>query len=227
MRVILLVSMIFWGAGLVQAAEAPRTITVTGVGQAFVEPDLAEVNLGVGSIAKTASAAMAENAIQMAAVFDVLAKSGIEKRDIQTSHLSLHTRWNNHNSSATSQIEGFEATNTVTVRLRNLDTLGPVLDALIKAGANRINGISFSVQDSETLLDQARLAAVKDATEKAALFTAAAGVELGQVMTMREGAGPSRPVPMMRAEAMAMDSVPIAQGEVGLRAEITIIYEIK
>jgi hypothetical protein len=115
--------------------------------------------------------------------------------------------------------------NQVTARVRELDRLGAILDALVSAGANSINGPSFDLADPDQLLGEARDAAVADALAKAKRYAAAAGVQLGKIIAIEEGGVFAPPRPMMRAEAMAAD-VPIEPGQTELSASVTITFAL-
>lgn len=212
------------GAGY---AQDKRTMTVVGQGDAQVVPDMAVVTLGVSSFAPMAAEALSMNSEDMKKLFEVIENAGVNSKDVQTSQLSLNPRWDRRSNNETPPaVIGYEANNTVTVRLRDIDMVGAVLDQLAQAGANRIQNIAFDVQNPRPHQDAARKAAVADAQAKARLYADAAGIELGQVLSISEQSV-SGPVPVQRmARAMAAESVPIAQGEVELNASVTVIYEL-
>jgi len=147
---------------------------------------------------------------------------------MQTAGLSLNPVWRDGSGPQGQPAPwGFEASNIVSLRLRDLEALGPVLDALVSDGANRLDGVSFGLQDPDTAMDEARRLAVVDARRKAALYAEAAGVGLGQVISLSEtGAGMPRPV-MMEMAAMRSDAVPIAAGEVGVSASVQMVFALK
>ena len=218
-------------AQAVAAADEPPTIMVTGEGRVDVAPDLATISLGVTNEADTAKEALDANTAALQAAIDRLKAAGIEDRDIQTSGLSLGPRYdyNRTNPDGSAQITGFIASNMVTVRVRVLDQLGAVLDAVVTDGANTLGGVSFGLQEPDPVLDEARKDAVADARRKAELYAAAAGVTLGKVRSIAEQSGFAVPMPMPMAEASlskAAAPVPIAGGEVSVTANVTIVYEI-
>lgn len=222
-----LVAFLLVGPGF--AAEQQPQLSVTGEGVVEAAPDMATVSLGVYSEARTADAALAENNRNMAAVLEGLRAAGIAERDLQTSGLSLNPRWDNRsNSNNRPQIVGFMASNQLSVRVRDLGSLGALLDQLVGTGANRLNGVTFGLQDPRPLQDEARAAAVKDAMAKAALYAEAAGVKLGPIQSLSEAGGASpQPMAMARMEmAMASDAVPIAAGELSLRAQVSMVFAI-
>ena len=166
---------------------------------------------------------------EMARVMARLEASGIAARDIQTSALSVRPQWRRSRSADAEapEISGFEASTQVTVRLRDLAALGPLLDAVAQDGANMIQGISFGLQDPVPHEDSARKAAVAEARRKAALYAEAAGVALGPITSIEEHGGAVAPR-MMRAEADAFagGAVPVAAGEISLSARVTLSYAL-
>ena len=216
-----------WFLGQASFADPLRMITITGTGTVAVAPDMAMVTLGVRSQAETAGMALTDNSTQMAAVFSALKAAQIKARDIQTSQLNLNPVWGRSADNAGRKIDGYEASNQVTVRVRQLDSLGTVLDQLATAGVNSIQSVSFSVDKPKPHLDDARLQAVRDAQDKADQYANAAGVKLGPIQSIREaGVASPRPMARMGAQAMSAD-VPIAGGEVGLSAQVTIEFLIE
>lgn len=208
-------------------ADDARRISVSGTGVVAAAPDMATVSLGVIVVEETAQAALRGNSQQMAAVLDLLTQTGVAPRDVQTSQLSLQPRWDRQQSSnAAPDIIGYQASNQVAVRVRDLDALGSVLDALTQAGANRINGVTFGLQNPRPLQDEARRLAVTDARSKAMLYTEAAGVSLGDVMTLSESGGMT-PRPMAMSRMSDAESVPIAEGELEIRASVSVVFAIE
>ena len=206
--------------GPAQAAE--KLVTVTGEATVAVAPDTAMIRLGVGTQEKTAREASEANARQMTAVLAAIKDTGVADRDIQTSRLSLQPQYD-PNKSGTARLTGFQASNQVTVRIRDIDKLPTVLDRAITAGANEMSGIEFVVSEQSKLLDQARDDAIADARRRADLYAKAAGAKLGRVVSITEegSAPPPRPIQALRAGA-----VPIAPGEQTLRAIVTVSYEL-
>ena len=211
------------GQAVAQEAAEGRLI-VTGEGAVDSVPDMATITMGVTSEAKTAREAMAETSEATAAVLEALTDAGIEARDMQTRDLSLNPLWDNR-SSGERRIVGFQASNTVFVRVRDLDALGGVLDQVIQSGANEFRGLGFGLQEPGPALDEARRRAVAEALRKAALYAEAAGLTLGPVLELTESGGSPGPVMMERA-GMAM-AVPIAGGEVTTNASVTMVFGLR
>lgn len=206
------------------AQTPPALITISGDGHVETAPDMATISLGVTTTAKTAQAAMAENADQLAVVLDNLKAAGIAPRDLQTSGLSLQPSWAN-SSLSENRIEGYTAANQLTVRVRDLSKLGAILDAAIKDGANTLNGVSFGMSDPAPLLDEARKRAVADARARATLIAEAAGAGLGAIASITEGGG-GAPQPQFGYARAVMDSVPVEAGSVGVSASVTISWQL-
>ena len=204
--------------------DMTRTISVTGTGTVEAAPDIATLTIGVTTQGDTAAAALAANTASVEAVMARLAAAGLEPRDMQTSNLSLYPNWSDP-ASSTPAMTSFVASNLLTIRVRQLDALGAVLDAAVTDGANTLNGLTFGLADPEPALNEARKEAVADARAKAELLAAAAGVTLGPILQISESGAANDPVPMFRAEASAAP-VPVSGGELGLSASVTIQYAI-
>ncbi len=216
-------------AAAADPAAQHRTITVTGEGEASAAPDMAVIQIGVRTEAPTAADALRQNSENMSATIDTLKKLGVENRDIQTSGLSINPRYNYDQNRSNPEVIGFTASNNVTVRLRDLDNAGAVIDQAVQSGANSLGGISFAFSDSKPLMDEARKKAVADAKAKATLLTDAAGVRLGKLVTIQEGyAAPPQPKMYSARMEMASDAaVPMEAGESSVNVSVSLIYEIQ
>ena len=216
-------------SAIAQSETPSRTITVNGEGVASAVPDMAVLSIGVRTDAPTASAALRQNSSEMAATIAKLRELDVAERDIQTSGLSVNPRYNYENNRSEPKIIGFTAANTLTVKLRDLDSAGVVIDQAVQSGANSLGGIQFTFADPNPLMEGARKDAVANARAKAELYANAAGVHLGQVMTIQDGyASTPSPRPMMaRMEADQSSSVPLQAGESSITSTITIVYEIE
>jgi uncharacterized protein len=208
-------------------AAPPRIITMTGHGEARVTPDTAMLSAGVSAQAPTATAALATNTTRMQAVMAALKKLGVPDKDIRTSNFSVSPQYANGNGEAP-RITGYQTNNQVEVRLEDVSKLGVTLDALVTAGANQMNGVSFSIRNDTELLAQARAAAVAEARLKAETFAKAAGVGVGPVLSIGESSN-EVPRPMYRMQTAIVSAVrtPVALGEQSISADVTIIWEIK
>lgn len=199
-------------------------------------PDIAYLTAGVTEERATASEAMAAQAKAMNGVFAALEAAGVARKDIQTSGLSLYPRYDyieeklrDGGTRGVQKLAGYVATNNVTARVRNLDTLGSTIDSLVKAGGNTLSGINFAIEDDKEIKNQARTQAMKDALAKAELYASAAGLRVARIVTINEGYEYA-PQPQMMARAeMAMDAsapTPIASGEVGVTASVNVLFEL-
>ena len=203
----------------------PAAISVTGEATVSVPPDLAEIDGGVTSEAKTAREASEANNAAMGKVLQALKGAGLEDKDIRTSRLSLQPQ-SAPNRSGPSAIAGYRASNRVTIRVRDVTKVAGVIDTLVGAGANEIGGINFVVSQASKLLDEARERAVADARRKAEIYAKAAGVTLGAPLSISEE-GNSAPVPYRRMAAGMAASAPVAQGEETLAVTLSVSWAIK
>ncbi len=209
------------------AADTP-SIVVNGTGEASAAPDTGHLAAGVVSEAETAGDAVRANSAAMQRVLDALDAAGIAKKDVRTERFQVHPVYAEPMAAPRGRppIAGYRVSNQVTVRVRELDKVGAVLDQLVAAGANEIGGISFSVGDPTPLLDEARKRALADARRKAELYAASAGVGLGRLLELSEDGG-DMPGPMPRMARMSAESVPIATGELELSVTLRARYAIE
>ncbi|MFN3959027.1 MAG: SIMPL domain-containing protein [Parvularculaceae bacterium] len=222
-------------AGLVAAPAAAegwenaRTIIVTGAGEATKAPDMAYLTLGVEADGATASEALRKNSAQMEATIKTLRDAGVDKKDIQTSNLSVGARYDYSREGGAPRLIGYQATNTVRVNLRNLEKAGGVIDKAVSSGSNRLDSISFGFADPKPLLNDARRAAAADARERASLYAEAAGVKLGRVLQISDSVSVAPgPYPVvLRADMAEAKAVPIMAGEQTISATVTIVYAIE
>jgi uncharacterized protein YggE len=218
-----------------------KTLSVSGQGKISAAPDVADINVGVVAEAQTARDALSANNQAMAALTDRLKQLGVAAKDIQTTNINLNPRYaqparpqpgqvrQQQQEEFTPRIIGYTVTNSVRVIVRDLDKLGELLDAVVTAGANQMNGISFRVEQSEKLLDEARKQAVADARRKAEQLAGELGMVLGSPIQVVEAGGYMPPPQPMMGRAMMMaaaESVPVSPGEQELNVSVSIIFEI-
>jgi uncharacterized protein YggE len=228
---------LFAGPALAQTSpddtRAIPAIVVTGEGVATVTPDIAIVTSGVVTRAETAGEALSANSAAMDKVLATLKAAKVADRDMGTSGLSVQPQYDYGDGSSGSKapkLVGYEVRNTVTIRARDLDGLGALLDKLVAAGSNQIEGLVFDVADRSKSLNEARRSAVADAREKAELFAEAAKAKLGAVIGIEDQEISDAPVRQFTARAKAMDAaaaVPIARGEQELRARVSIRWALE
>ncbi len=213
------------------ADPAPRVLTVSGHGEASRAPDQSQLSAGVTTQGKTAAAALGANADRMNAVFAALKRAGVADKDMQTSNFSVSPQYAPYvqGSAGPQKIVGYEVSNQVTVTLHDVTKTGAALDALVAAGANQVNSVSFGIENPRALLTNARTDAVADATMRAETYARAAHVSLGNIVSITDtdmGVAPP-PMPMMRMQMAKADSTPIAEGEQTVSANVTIVWEIR
>ena len=203
-------------------------LSVSATAEASRTPDIATLSTGVVTQAADANAAMRDNAVQMDRMLAALRAAGIAPRDIQTSGINLNPQYK-YAENQPPAIVGYQASNTVNVKVRELAKLGKVLDALVAQGANQINGPSFGIDQPEAALEEARLAAVKKAQAQAQTYARALGLQVKRIVSISEGgASLPRPVPMMRA--MAADAgfkeTAVAPGESTVSVSVEMVFEL-
>jgi uncharacterized protein len=229
MRFLTLMTAIWLGTGLaVSAQDAEQGIIVTGEGRVSVEPDMAVITLGVREAAPSAKEAMDQVTASVAAILERLEALGVDPADRQTSQFFLRPMYDNRPAEQATppEITGYEAGNSVTVRVRELDGLGTLMDEVIDTGANDFNGLNFMLQDDSQALAEARKLAVADARQRAEQLAEAATLSLGNVLRMTENSYGVQPKAMEQASFRgAMDSA-IASGEVDVTAQVTMTFSI-
>jgi uncharacterized protein YggE len=203
----------------------PAAISVTGEATISVAPDLAEVDGGVTSEARTAREASEANNTAMGKVLLALKGAGIDEKDFQTSRLSLQPQ-NAPNRTGPAAIVSYRASNRVTIRVRDITKVASVIDTLVGAGANEIGGINFMVSQASKLLDDAREQAISDARRKAEIYAKAAGVTLGAPLSISEGGSPG-PMPYRKMVAGMAATAPVAQGEETLAITVNVSWAVK
>jgi uncharacterized protein YggE len=229
----LLIGMLFVALPL-QAEDRLSTIRVSGEGEIAIAPDIAMINVGVVREAKTARAALTANSEAMAKVLAAMQAKGIQDKDLQTANFNISPRYyypphKNGQERKPPSITGYTVSNNLAIRIRDLSSVGDILDQVVTLGVNTGGNIQFANDNPKQAIVAAREAAMKDAIEKANTLANAAGVKLGKVLSITENSRGGRPVPMMKArfaaEAMA-DSVPVSAGENSYSVTVNIEWEI-
>ena len=214
-------------ASPVPASVVTRTITVSGEGSITVKPDTASISMGVQANAATATEALDQANRAATALIDALKATGIADDDIVTSGLAIYPQYAN----ADNKITGYQASNNVTVTVRDIDQAGPVIDAAAKAAGENITvgGISFYVDDTEKVITQARTNAIDNAKKRADEYATAAGVKVGAVMQISEVSVSQPPIyytSASRDEAAGAAPTPVQTGTQELSVTITVVYEL-
>ncbi len=210
---------------------AIQQISVVGSGLVYATPDIAYINVGVRSQADTVAQALELNNAQAIVIKDTLVAQGVDEKDIQTSSFNVYPQSDYDPTGAITRTY-FSVENNVYVTVRKLESLGAVLDAVAKSGANNIYGITFDVQDKTEEQSTARSLAVESARDQAQELATAAGVELGEILSISSSSNYAQPYYGMGmggggAEAAFSQAVPIAAGQMQVNAEVTMVFRIK
>jgi uncharacterized protein YggE len=204
-------------------------LSVAGEGEATAPPDMATIRTGVVSQAETAKDALNANNAAMQKILALLNEHEIAEKDVQTSSFNVSPVYEHDEQGRTQpKIVAYSVNNKVQVRVRNLPSLGEVLDALVQAGSNQIGGISFDVDDPAGILREARSGAIRDAKSRAEVYAQAAGVKVGRVIQISE-----QPLDVPRPMQLGMEfrsaaaSVPVATGEQEFCVRVNVVYELR
>tara|TARA_R110002110_G_scaffold8348_2_gene42010 strand:+ start:165 stop:905 length:741 start_codon:yes stop_codon:yes gene_type:complete len=213
-----------------------RVLSLSGTGEVKARPDTASISSGVVSNAKTAQQALAANSAAMNKLFRELKAAGIADRDLQTQNFSIAPQYEPYDPKNPvpqhERIIGYQVSNGVTVRVRDLDKLGRLIDQMTTAGANRMGGISFYVDKTDNLLEEARRKAMADVRRKADLYADGLGVKLKRVLTINESVSRPGPQPrramgvMSMAKSGAREAAPVAAGEQSLSIRLSVTWEL-
>jgi len=224
----------------VPAAAQQSTITqtiagtrldISATGEVTRVPDIAIISAGVVSRATTATAALQDSATRMSQVLAALKRAGIPERDIQTSSVSLNPEYR-YPQNESPQMVGYNATNQLTIRFRDIRNSGKILDTLVAQGANQINGPNLTIDKPEAALDEARTNAIAAGRARAELYAKSLGLRVARVVSVSEGGGyavpppPPPPAPMMMARG-ERDSTSIQPGEQKLQVSVAMTFELQ
>jgi uncharacterized protein len=239
MKKLILAALTLGAAAIPAAAEAQQasiTQTIAGTrldvnatGEVSRVPDVAVISAGVVSRSPTASAALGESAARMQRVLAALKRAGVADRDIQTSNVSLNPEYR-YPENQSPQLVGYTASNTVTIRFRDILNSGKILDALVGQGANQINGPSLTIDKPEAALDEARAKAIAIGRARADLYARSLGMRVVKVVAVNESGGfaPPPPMPvMMEARMAAAPSTRIEPGEQKLQVNLAMTFELQ
>jgi len=216
----------------VQPVSSQTGIWVTGEGTVTLEPDMAVLNIGVETEARTVSAARDEAATAMAAIVAAVKAHGLADVDIQTTSFNVWPRYDYFER--TQVLAGYQVSNSVSIKIRDLDKVGEIIDGVTDSGkdATRINGISFTVEDPTPFMAQLRAAAVQNALDKAQHYASLTGVSLAGLVYLAESGGISAPTAVARggfatAEKFAAPPTSISGGELMLRLVVQVMFGIQ
>ena len=202
-------------------------LLVSASGEASRAPDIATASAGVTTQAADANTAMRENATQMTRVMEAIRAAGVAEKDIQTSGINIHPSYR-HAENEAPVISGYNASNTVSLKVRDVAKLGEVLDALVASGATNINGPSFGIDQPEPVYDEARRKALEQARARADMYAKSLDLRVRRIVSISEGGRIEQPRPMYAMRAVAMDSAstPVAAGENTLTANLEVVFEL-
>lgn len=241
LRPLLFVTALAFGATMTAASAQNATaagyaipadgtlLSVSAQAEAKRVLDVATISTGVITQAADANAAMRANAEQMAKVVAAIKAAGIADRDVQTTGISIHPQYR-YAENQPPAITGYQASNTVSLKVRDIAKLGKVLDTLVAQGANQINGPSFEVDKPDEAYDEARIGALKKAQARAETYARAMGLRVRRVVSISEGGGFQPPIPMMRMQAMdamaAKAETSVSPGESTLAVSLDVVFEL-
>jgi uncharacterized protein YggE len=212
------------GAALFHAT----TLNLSATGEVKAAPDQATITLGVKTTGKTAAQAMAANRERMSGTIAALTAEGIQRKDIQTSNLSLAAQYA-YEPNQTPRLTGYEADNDVTVVVHDVSRVGAAVDAVTGGGANQVSGIAFGLTDPGPMMDEARRAAVKTLRARADLYAQASGLRVVRLVNLAEGTADQpverRPMPMMAMAKMAAPTA-VEPGQLTIDVQLTALYEL-
>lgn len=222
------------GLAMTASAQTPPTIandgtllSISAEAKVTRTPDIATLSTGVVTQAAEANAALRQNTEQMTKVVAAIKAAGIAERDVQTTGISINPQYR-YAENQPPTITGYQASNTLNVKVRDIAKLGKVLDTLVAVGANQINGPSFEIDNPDEAYDEARVAAIKKAQSRAELYAKSLGLRVRRMVSISEGGGYNQPgpVPMMKMAAMESADAPVSPGESSLTASINVVFEL-
>jgi hypothetical protein len=205
------------------------TIVVSGTGRVSVQPDTADLRLGLTVARPTVEAARAEAGRTMDAVLAAVDAAGVPRADVRTAILSVQPRYDYRDGRAPA-LTGYEVANVVEVAVRDLGALGSVVDGTLGAGATSLDGLTFRLADPAPAEREARVRAMAEARGRADVLARSAGLTIEGVAEVVEGAPPRPPIPFAKAERMAIAadvSTPVEAGELELSVTVTVTYRAR
>jgi uncharacterized protein YggE len=217
------------GAAITQTIAGTR-LDLTATGEVTRVPDIAIITAGVVSRSTTATGALQDSADRMSRVLAALKRAGIEDRDVQTSSVNLNPEYRYPENQAP-QLTGYTASNSVTIRFRDIRNSGKILDALVSQGANQINGPNLTIDRPDAALDEARANAIANGRARAELYARSLGLHIARVVSVSENGGyavpPAPPPPPMMMARGERDSTTIQPGEQKLQVSLTMTFELQ
>ena len=194
-----------------------------------LEPDMATISAGVSTEAPSASDALRANSREMRRVIEEIKAQGVEEKDIQTTGISLNARYDYDRTNQRQIFRGYQVSNRVSVKLREIERVGEVLDALVEAGATDLNGPRFSVEDDSAALEEARTRAMERGKQRALAYANMAGFDDIKLLEINEALMGRGPVPMARSlaeDSIQVSAAPVQPGMISSGVSITVKYEM-
>lgn len=206
------------------------TIAISGEGKVTAIPDIATIDVGLTTEKSDVKNAQLENTTKMNRLIANLKNLGVDSKDIQTSYYNIYPQYDWPNGKQI--LRGYQVSQGVTVKIRNLDKIGDILAAAGEGGANQVSGLSFNIDDPEVLRQEARVKALENAKEKAEALARVAGVSLGKIVSFSEYAStPYSAYKSMDALGIggggAVPSPTVEAGSMDIVIDVTVSYEIK
>jgi hypothetical protein len=204
-------------------------LDVSATGRTSRVPDVATIRAGVVTQSATAAAALADNGTRMSRVLAALKAAGVAQRDIQTASIGLQPQYRYVENQAP-VITGYQATNSVAIRFRDVGKAGAILDVLAAQGANQIDGPNLSIDKPDAALDEARIDAIAKARSRAELYAKAAGLTVSRILSISESGdfAPMPPMPVMAIERRGMaGDTKVAAGEQDVTMTLSVRFVLK
>jgi uncharacterized protein len=207
------------------ADKETRQVTVVGAGEVQGTPDTLTVNASIEFVAPDVTGAMNQTSDRQQAVIDALVASGVDRKDISTTQVSLQPQFAGGDSTT---IIGYRASNSIDVKIRKLDSASQTLALIVSTGgdATRINSVNYSIEDDSQLVKDARSRAFNDAKDRAQQYAQLSGLDLGKVISITESGGATPPTPMPYSRGAEMASVPVEPGQQTVGFSVTVIFEL-
>lgn len=234
-----LIAALTLGAGALTSPAAAQQATITqsiagtrldinATGEVTQVPDVAIVSAGVVAHSASASGALQDTADRMQRVLGALRRAGVADRDVQTSNVSLNPEYR-YLENQSPQLVGYMASNTVTVRFRDVHSSGKIIDALVTQGANQIDGPTLTIDKPEQALDEARGKAIAAGRARAELYARSLGLRVVRVVAVSESGGNeiARPMPLVITGSVAKAQTKIEAGEQKLQVDVAMTFELQ
>jgi uncharacterized protein YggE len=202
-----------------------RQVTVVGAGKVQGTPDTLTVNTSIETVAPDVTSAMNQNSERQNAVINALVDSGIDRKDISTTQVSLQPQFAGGDSTA---IVGYRASNSIDVKIRKLESASQTLALIVSNGgdASRINSVDYSIDDDSQLVKDARTRAFNDAKDRAQQYAELSGLRLGKVISISEAGGSTPPTPLPSTRGAELAAVPLEPGQQTVGFSVTVVWEL-